>query len=201
MFCIAASPRQPAPPAAQSPACLMCVWIRLIHTHISRFGSDYSENEIMWLDKVTEIKGDRGMNSRGSQMMVLTSMIQTCPPSCLWNAKTTWFMEEAHNPNKQVNTPPTQQPFSASLLLVLLFPSGWNFFAFALSALLTFVRVFAHCAICPVFVKSAYRRELLWSFWCVSYVVLQYRTKCNHQYLITSPTHSKPLDQWILAAL
>lgn len=65
MFCIAASPRQPAPPAAQSPACLMCVWIRLIHTHISRFGSDYSENEIMWLDKVTEIKGDRGWTAGG----------------------------------------------------------------------------------------------------------------------------------------
>lgn len=32
-------------------------------------------------------------------------------------------MEEAHNPNKQVNTPPTQQPFSASPLLVLLLPS------------------------------------------------------------------------------
>ncbi len=57
-----------------------------------------------------------------SQKTDLTFMIQTCLP-CLRFAKMIWCAEETHDPNKQVNTSPTQQAFSASPLLFLLLPS------------------------------------------------------------------------------
>lgn len=55
-------------------------------------------------------------------MMVLTFVIQTCLHSPRF-AKMIRFVEETHDPNKQVNTSPTQQSFSASPLLFLLLPS------------------------------------------------------------------------------
>lgn len=92
-----------------------CVWsvcscASFMHTSLLHVCSAHSQKDVMWLN----IKGSKG---RGSHQDSDVSAIM--PLSC----QDSMIIEEAHNPNKQVNTPPTQQPLAASPLLVLLLPS------------------------------------------------------------------------------
>lgn len=65
-------------------------------------------------------------------------------------AKMIRFVEETHDPNKQVNTSPTQQSFSASPLLFLLLPSTILFLHTRIKILLFFFlqRKFKQCSLC-----------------------------------------------------
>lgn len=95
------------------------------------------------------------------------------------------IIEEAHNPNKQVNTPPTQQPLSASPLLVLLLPSRlFHVSAFGLSPVLTLVHVLAPQDLrnlLPTLLEKVHLAVTFVMFCCASYVL----QSCAHQYLIS----------------
>lgn len=128
-FCVPASPRQP--PSSNMSIIMVVDFVRTqigpVHAHTSWLARSIfvycgllgkSQHRIMtFLEEKKKRKRAEKMN-----MMVLTFMMQTCLHRS-WFAKMIWFVKETHDPNKQVNTSPTQQSFSASPLFILLLPS------------------------------------------------------------------------------
>lgn len=141
----------------------MCTQIGYIHAHLLA-GTQLFCPRIIWnitaserLFKITKNKRTGGKKSSVEGKKKKNNGGCQCHGSDIHDsdmfarfAKMIRFVEETHDPNKQVNTSPTQQSFSASPLLFLLLPSTILFLHIRIKILLFFFlqRKFKQCSLC-----------------------------------------------------